>query len=133
MKAAGEPFSRPVRPAIAVLCVLLASPWARAEAQRAGDENQVQLDELVKACISSQSQDEVCRTLVQIQQIGNDAVEAIKTFVHLGPFEYAVLTAANFALTQRLRIRTRPLLFKDMQNTLDYNKGTVTLIFEREF
>lgn len=114
-----------------VLLLVLKLSSAKAQFQKKEQEDKVQLDEIAKACVSAQKKDEICATLVQIQQIGKDAVEAIKTFVDLGPSEYAVLTIANFAVTQRLRIRTHPLLFKNVENTLDYKDGTLTLILEK--
>lgn len=116
------------------LLLLWFSPESGAQERRREDDVKVQLDQLVQACVQSEKRDDVCNTLIQVHQIGDDAVEAIKAFVHLGPFEYAVLTAANFAATGRLRVRPQPILRKDVQNTIDYNKdGIVTIVLEKNF
>lgn len=114
---------------------LLASSPGRAQfrPQNPEDDDKVQLDQLVNACLTAQSRDALCDTIIQIRQIGDDAVEMVKTYVKLGPFEYAMLTVANFAVTGRLRVKTQPLFYKDVENTIDYNTdGTVSLVLEKD-
>ena len=55
----------------------------------------MQLDTLVDACVRSVKKDQICEVIVEIKEIGVDAVEVIKRFANLTPAQYAMLTAAN--------------------------------------
>ena len=98
------------------------------------ENKKIQIDQLVAACISQQKKDQVCEGLIKLKQIGDDAVEAIKEYVQLGPFEYAVVTAANYAINGRLRIRSRSFLYKKAEHTYDYKKdGSVEFTISWNF
>lgn len=110
------------------------SKAATFEEERNKVDQKVQFDQLAEACVQTPNPDSICDTLVRLKQVGNDAVEAIKEFVPLGPAEYAVLTITNYAITGRLRARLRPLFHKSITNTLDYTRdGVVTLYAETSF
>ncbi len=92
-----------------------------------------ELDRVIQACVRSEKRDAICDTLAQVRQIGDDAVEWVKAYVHLTPFEYAALTVGNFISTNRARINLQPLFNKEVRNIVDLKNGEVTLILERNF
>ena len=94
-------------------------------------ESTVRIDELAAACAQNSKRDAICDVIVQLKQVGDDAVEAIKTFVNLGPAEYAVLTVLNAAYSQRVRIRSRVPYFTSWNSTLDLQPNQTSLTFER--
>lgn len=86
-----------------------------AEAQR-----RQKIDELIAECQMGRSQAAVCLMILELKQLGDDAVETVKALVPLGPFEYFVLTALNFATTGRLRAQLQPFIHPRVKNTLEY-------------
>lgn len=96
-------------------------------------ESQVQLDTLVDACVRSVKKDQICEVIVEIKEIGVDAVEVIKRFANLTPAQYAMLTAANSLANGRIRIRGRNICNPDIINTLDIQRDKVSLIFDTSF
>jgi hypothetical protein len=95
--------------------------------------NQVQLDQIADACQRQNRKDKMCEALIQLREIGDDAVEAVKNFANLTPTEYALLTAVNSIANGRVRVRTKARFFGNGADTLDIHKQTVALIFERTF
>jgi len=105
-----------------------------AQAYASGEkESQVQLDTLVDACVRSVKKDQICEVIVEIKEIGVDAVEVIKRFANLTPAQYAMLTAANSLANGRIRIRGRNIWNPDIINTLDIQRDKVSLIFDTSF
>ena len=94
----------------------------------------IQLDALVSACEQQARRDEVCDGLIKLKQVGDDAVEAIKEYVNLGPFEYAVATALNYAVNGRLRVRSRSFIYRKAEHTYDYKRdGSIEFTFSYAF
>ena len=93
-------------------------------------ESTIRIEELAAACAQYNKRDPICDAIVQLKQVGDDAVEAIKTFVNLGPAEYAVLTVANAVYTQRIRVRSHVPYLPKWNSTLDLQPDQTTLTFE---
>lgn len=94
---------------------------------------QIRTDELVLSCQTSRRQDEICRAIVVIKNVGDDSVEAVKEFVQLGSYEYAALTAINVVATGRLRLRSKSFLFPNARHIYDIRRDEVTIVFEAPF
>jgi len=86
------------------------------------------LQDLVNACraypvTSLQNPNmKVCRFITDLEQIGADVIEIIKTVMPLGPFEYFVFTWVNFQTTGRLRAQLQPLIHPKVRNVVEYRK-----------
>lgn len=89
------------------------------------------LDALVQGCAQQAHRDRICDSIVALHLVGNDAIEAVKEYADLGVYEYAALTALNYAATGRLRIRFP--VTKYWQATFDYQRDNTALIFSSKF
>lgn len=110
-----------------------------------GNENSEELyrrqkiDELIQACQLGknqlgQDQRGICNMILELQQIGDDAVETVKALIPLGPFEYFILTVINFTTSGRLRFQTRPLIHPMVKNTIEYRvTGEWLILFNYQF
>lgn len=90
------------------------------------------LDALVQGCVRQANRDRICDSLITLQIIGNDSIEAIKEYVHLGVYEYYALTALNYAATGRLRLRF-PVFRGKWTATFDSQRDSTDLIFSTRF
>ena len=76
--------------------------------------------DLVVACQQGYNQSNICEMIMELQQLGADAVETVKAIMPLGPLEYFILTMINLASTGRLRAQVQPFIHPDVKNTLEY-------------
>lgn len=97
------------------------------------------IDELIQACQIGknqvgQDQRGICNMILELQQIGDDALETVKVLVPLGPFEYFILTLINFTSSGRLRFQTKPLIHPMVKNTIEYRvTGEWWILFNYQF
>ncbi|MCS6838827.1 MAG: hypothetical protein NZ480_08270 [Bdellovibrionaceae bacterium] len=76
----------------------------------------------------------ICSIIVELQQIGNDVIETIKTLLPLGPFEYFVATVVNFSVSGRLRAQLQPLIHPRVRNVIEYRReGEFVIMFSMDF
>jgi len=94
---------------------------------------QFKMEEVTEACSRANQKDKICGMLLQIRQIGNDAVEFAKSYLNLTPTEYAFLTAANSLATGRIRMQTSTPMFADSSVALDIQRSETQLIFSKDF
>lgn len=97
------------------------------------DENTIKVESVINACIESGAKDKICEALVEFKQVGDDAIEAVKTYIHLTPKQYFLLTLANMAANNRIRIKTRSYFIRDGTDILDIRKDYVGFAFELQF
>lgn len=96
-------------------------------------QQQQKTDDLAAACIRSAQKDKVCEGLINFQQLGYDTVEIIKEYIHLGPFEYAAMTAINYAINGRVRIRTQSFIWPKWRHVYDFKQDGTMFYLERNF
>lgn len=115
----------------------LGASFAHAQATTSSDKNSnehVNFDSLARACQTEAVRDKICEIIVNARDISNDAVEAVKQYVNLTPFEYAVLTTANAVANKRFRVRFRnPYTRRKVNQTLDIRKDSTMLYAEVDF
>lgn len=85
--------------------------------QRTDDQK---LDAIVQECERQQHRDKICDSLINLKNIGDDSIEAIKEYIELGVYQYYALTALNYALTGRLRIKFG--LTRQLDGTVDIQR-----------
>ncbi len=90
------------------------------------------LDALVQGCLRQARRDRICDGLITLKMVGDDSIEAIKEYIDLGVYEYYMLTAANAALTGRIRVRF-PIFRGKWQVILDSQRDATDLVFSRSF
>lgn len=93
----------------------------------------ISLNKLADACVAQQSQDSLCHVILDLRQIGNDSVEAIKQYIELGPYQYYSLTVLNALATSRIRIKSKSYLFKDGTQTIDLRPDSIIISIEVPF
>mgnify|MGYP000863917773 CR=1 FL=1 len=91
------------------------------------------LDLVIQGCLKSPNHDEICNAIVDLKNIGDDSIEAIKQYAKLTPRQYFALTVANALARQRLRIRTKSYFFENGNDTLDLRPDGFFLTFELKF
>lgn len=91
------------------------------------------VDEIIKACQASQNKDDICKALVRLREVGDDYIEAIKEYIDLGPYQYAILTVANMFATNRLRVRFGAFLIPKATHTIDMQKDEIKFTTEIRF
>ncbi len=91
------------------------------------------LDLVIQGCLKSPNHDEICNAIVDLKNIGDDSIEAIKQYAKLTPRQYFALTIANALAKQRLRIRTKSYFFENANDTLDLRPDGFFLTFELKF
>jgi len=92
------------------------------------------IEDLVVACRYGYKQGNICEIIMELQQLGADAVETVKALIPLGPFEYFLLTAINFASTGRLRAQLKPIIHPQIKNTFEYRRpGEVWILLSYQF
>jgi hypothetical protein len=91
------------------------------------------ISHLAEECLRQQTKDEICSTLVNMKQIGDDSVEAIKQYVNLGPTEYYALTVLNIIISKRLRIKNQLERYPTITQTLDFRSESFMLNFMTTF
>lgn len=102
-------------------------------AEPTGDNTDIQLNQLINACVTAIVRDPICDGLVKLRNVGDDFIESVKEFVDLTPRQYFLLTIANAAIQQRVRFRTRVPWIPDAQFTLDLKEEESTGIVEFSF
>lgn len=90
------------------------------------------LDALINGCIREVRRDRICDSLVTLKEVGDDAIEAVKEYIALGPYEYYFLTVANIAVTGRARFRV-PVFQNRWQAVFDFRRDETNLTFTRRF
>ena len=92
------------------------------------------IHDLINACQRGFNTNNVCTVILQLQQIGNDMVEVIKSFIPLGPFEYFVLTIFNYQQSGRLRAEIQPIIHPKISNTIEYRRdGEIWFFLDFQF
>lgn len=91
------------------------------------------IDTIVNACIHANSKDKICEALVELKQIGDDAIEIIKNYYDLSPRDYAILTAVNVIIQGRFRIRTKSQLIPKATDIYDIRKDQFLYLIELSF
>lgn len=102
-------------------------------AEPKGDNSDIQLNQVINACVTATVRDPICDGLVKLRNVGNDFIESVKEFADLTPRQYFMLTVANAMIQQRVRFRTRVPTLKDGQFTLDLQEDESTAIVEFSF
>jgi hypothetical protein len=122
------------------LAIILLSSITKAEqpVDRSNHENVApkardSINAVATACREMNNHEGACAVVQDIQNIGNDAIEAIKEYVNVGPFEYALLTLVNVGVSQRLRIRSQLPFRKDITQTIDIKKDSYLVSWEKRF
>lgn len=93
----------------------------------------VEFERIYQACITQTNKDQICQMIIATKTVGEDAIETIKELIPMGPYEYAILTSANFAATGRLRVRT-PSLITHWEGMIDYDRdGSVLFTVKKIF
>ena len=111
-------------------------PHARASFETVYPEKpkpNVKVEEMADACAQVHQKDQICSLVLQVRQIGKDAIEAVKEYVALSETEYTLLTIANAAATQRVRLRSGIYNLPNAGLTLDIKKDETNLIFDHSF
>lgn len=97
-------------------------------------QRQRSLSELIVACQIDRQKMPICRMIIELNQLGIDTVETIKTLIPMGPVEYFLLTSINFATTGRLRTDLPQLLTPQLRSTLEYRtSGELYLFFNYSY
>ena len=96
-------------------------------------DQQQKLSDLAAACVRAPKKDKVCDAIIEFQQLGYDTVEIVKEYVPLGPFEYATLTAINYGMTGRIRIRAKAPWSDQWRHVYDYKSDKSMFFIERDF
>lgn len=96
-------------------------------------QQQQKFDDLASACLRSVKKDKICEGIIGFQQLGYDTVEVIKEYIKLGPLEYATMTALNYAINGRVRIRTKSFIWPKWRHVYDIRKDGWMLGVERSF
>lgn len=97
-------------------------------------QRQRSLSELIIACQTDRQKLPICKMIIELNQLGIDTVETIKTLIPMGPMEYFLLTSINFAMTGRLRTDLPHLYSKDLRSTLEYRtSGEIYLFFNYNY
>jgi hypothetical protein len=91
------------------------------------------ISHLAEVCLQQQTKDEICSTLVNMKQIGDDSVEAIKQYADLGPTEYYALTLLNVIISKRLRIKNQLEKYPNITQTLDIKDESILISFRTTF
>jgi hypothetical protein len=90
--------------------------------------------DLVAACRHGYNQSNICDLIMELQQLGADAVETVKALIPLGPLEYFLLTVLNYSSTGRLRTQLEPLIHPDVKNTIEFqNPDQFWILFSYQF
>lgn len=93
----------------------------------------VEFERIYQACITQTSRDQICQMIIATKAVGEDAIETIKELIPMGPYEYAILTTANFAATGRLRVRT-PSIVAHWEGVIDYDRdGSILFTVKKAF
>lgn len=93
-------------------------------------QRQRSLSELIVACQIDRQKMPICKMIIELNQLGIDTVETIKTLIPMGPVEYFILTSINFATTGRLRTDLPQFYNRNLRSTLEYRtSGEVHLFF----
>jgi hypothetical protein len=91
------------------------------------------IDSVITACVQSVKKDKICEALTEFKQVGDDAIEAIKVYIHLTPREYFLLTVANMIASNRIRFKSKSHLYEGGTDTIDIKKDHIDFIFEMSF
>lgn len=91
------------------------------------------LDLVIQGCLKTPNHDEICNAIVDLKNIGDDSIEAIKQYAKLTPKQYFALTLANALAKQRLRVRTKSYFFEHGNDTLDLRPDGFFFTFEIKF
>jgi type IV secretory pathway TrbF-like protein len=91
------------------------------------------LDKLADACVQQQSQDDLCMFIIDLKQIGDDSVEAVKQYIVLDEYEYYALTVINAIATARVRIKMESPFRKNATQTIDVRPDSIMISFETRF
>lgn len=91
------------------------------------------LDAVAQACIDAPKKDQICQAIVQLKQVGDDAIETVKEYMHLSPREYAILTFINMVSTGRVRIRTGSKIVAGGTDIVDIKRDYLGYAFEISF
>lgn len=91
------------------------------------------IESVINACVESGTKDKICEALTEFKQVGDDAIEAIKVYIHLTPREYFLLTVANMIASNRIRIKSKSRLYEGGTDTIDIKKDHIDFIFEMSF
>lgn len=114
-------------------CSLLGSQANAQSAKEQIQEQKFKMEEITDACSKVQDKDKICGMLLQIRQIGNDAVEFAKAYLDLTPHQYALLTVANSVATGRVRMQTSAPMFADASVAVDIKRSETQVIFMKSF
>lgn len=85
------------------------------------------------ANIPLHQRDQICDALVELKNVGDDAIESIKATIKLSPTEYTLLTAANAIATGRLRVKTQAPLMTNAWYVFDLKKDSSLFSLEKNF
>ena len=96
-------------------------------------KQQVPISQLSESCRVSRSQDQICKLILEIEQIGLDSVEAVKQYIKLTPTQYFMLTCANAIAQKRVRIRTQSRLFTNFTEVYDFQESKTFISLETTF
>lgn len=91
------------------------------------------ISHLAEECLRQPKKDEVCSTIVNLKQIGDDSVEAIKQYVKLGPTEYYALTVLNVLVSKRLRVKNQLEKHPNIMQTIDVKSDSFLISFTTTF
>jgi hypothetical protein len=114
--------------------------WSQSDENRALETRQspktaqdVEFNRLYQGCLGQLVRDQLCQMVIATKQVGDDALEAVKELVPMGPLEYTLMTAANVAYTGRLRVKV-PSPFPKWEGTFDFNRDATTqIVFQKNF
>ena len=125
--------------AASTLCYLIAVTAFGQSLNRATTQERT-IQDLINACRAypvttlQNTNLKVCRFITDLEQIGANVIEIIKTLMPLGPFEYFVFTWVNFQTTGRLRAQLQPLFHPKLRNVVEYRKeGEVWILVSWEW
>jgi hypothetical protein len=96
--------------------------------QARGQQVDPKLETSIEECLKLPHRDKICDALINLKLIGDDSIEAVKEYIELGPLEYYVLTAANLALTGRLRIKV-PIPHSRVTGIIDRQNDSTSIGF----
>jgi hypothetical protein len=96
-------------------------------------EHKFQFEEMSEACAKTDKRDKICDVLVQVRNVGKDALEFAKETLDLTPTQYTLLTIGNSLATGRFRIRTNAYFIPDTALTLDFQRSETSFLLEKSF
>lgn len=125
-------FSQAVTKVIGPVFVFLLSALSP-HVTLAEEDARSKIEQIIEACRGQQRRDQICQAFVDLRQVGDDAIEAIKLYARMSPQEYAILTLANMIATGRFRFRTKSQFFSEGRDVYDIRKDSFVYIYERDF